>query len=91
MYLRSRLVNTVQWLRKGWNAIDLASQLLLAAVLLMRLAGLHADHPKLYVSCAASCAVLLWSKILFFMLPFATTGVPIRRLSVPPEPHVPSL
>ena len=69
-----QLTTACAWLRKGWNAIDLASQLLLLLVLLIRLAGLHEEHVRLYISLAAACAVLMWSKMLFFMMPFSTTG-----------------
>ena len=74
MRKRIKLTKLSMWLRKGWNSIDLASQLLLVFVLCMRLTGFHTRQNGLYVSMAALCAVLLWSKMLFFMMPFATTG-----------------
>jgi hypothetical protein len=74
MRKRMLLAKASMWLMKGWNSIDLASQMLLVVVIAMRLAGKHITQATFYVSSAACCAVLLWSKMLFFMMPFATTG-----------------
>lgn len=74
MRKRMALAKAAVWLMRGWNAIDLASQLLLLVLLGMRLSGQHLAHADFYVSAAAFCAVLLWSKLLYFLMPFATTG-----------------
>jgi hypothetical protein len=74
MKKRSHLTSAVRWLRKSWNSIDLVSHILLAALLIIRLCSLHVTYADLFISLAAGCAVLLWSKVLFFMMPFATTG-----------------
>lgn len=76
------LAKASMWLMKGWNSIDLASQLLLLVVILMRLSGKHSTEATFYVSSAACCAVLLWSKMLFFMMPFATTGILFMSFSL---------
>jgi hypothetical protein len=76
MIKRSRLTQFTVWVSKGWNAIDATSQLTLAVALLLRLADLHERVASLFVSLSAACAVLLWSKLLFFMMPFSSTGVP---------------
>lgn len=54
--------------------MDMASHLLLIVVLFCRLSSLHTSSTRFYISAAASCAVFLWSKMLFFMMPFSTTG-----------------
>jgi hypothetical protein len=74
MRKRMRLTRVAKWFKKGWNALDLASQALLLVILVLRLSGQHLVVNGFYVSSAAVCAVLLWSKMLFFMMPFATTG-----------------
>lgn len=79
MRKRVALVKPAVWLRRGWNSIDLAAQLLLLVLLAMRLGGQHLVHADFYVSAAAFCAVLLWSKLLYFLMPFATTGAACRR------------
>ena len=75
MKKRSHLTSAFRWLRKGWNSIDLVSHILLSALLIIRLLSLHMKYSAAFISMAAGCAVLLWSKVLFFMMPFATTGV----------------
>ena len=87
MRKRMLLTKASMWLMKGWNSIDLASQLLLMVVILMRLTGQHITEVKFYVSSAACCAVLLWSKMLFFMMPFATTGA-LLLITVPSSHRV---
>lgn len=68
------MTSAIRWLRKGWNSIDLGSHILLGVLLILRLFSLHVTYSDVFVSMAAGCAVLLWSKVLFFMMPFATTG-----------------
>jgi hypothetical protein len=86
MYKRMQLTSLLVWLKKGWNAVDMASQLLLLVLLFMRLAGQHTVHIKFFISSAACCAVLLWSKMLFFMMPFSTTGAIVSAVSTASRP-----
>lgn len=74
MKKRMHLTSFTKWLLKGWNSMDMASHFLLVVVLVCRLSSLHTSNTKFYISAAASCAVFLWSKMLFFMMPFSTTG-----------------
>lgn len=74
MLRRAHVTDFAVWLRKGWNAIDATSQLTLAAAMLMRLVNKHEAWNSVFVSLSATCAVFLWSKMLFFMMPFASTG-----------------
>eukprot|EP00892_Ulva_mutabilis_P007601 jgi/Ulvmu1/5212/UM022_0005.1 len=80
MKKRMHLTSFLKWLLKGWNSMDMASHLVLVIVLACRLSSLHTHNTKFYISAAASCAVFLWSKMLFFMMPFSTTGPLIRMI-----------
>jgi hypothetical protein len=82
MRKRSQSTSVIKWLRKGWNSIDLVSHVLLLMLLIIHMSSLHIDLADLFISLSAGCAVLLWSKVLFFMMPFATTGVPQHKLAV---------
>jgi hypothetical protein len=75
MHKRMQVTSFIVWFMKGWNSLDIISHLFLVAALILRLAGLHTVHIKVFISTVACCAVLLWSKMLFFMMPFSTTGV----------------
>ena len=74
MVTRMRMTRFLKWVLKGWNALDLISHIVLLLLVALRLAGFHVQRWNLFVSTAACLTIMLWSKMLFFMMPFQTTG-----------------
>jgi hypothetical protein len=69
-----RLVKLRKWIAQGWNVAEVVSNILLLAVVMIHLTARYKQNNAVFVSAAACTAILLWSKLFYYMMPFATTG-----------------
>lgn len=74
--MRLRFVTFRQWISNGWNINTSVTYVLIVLYILMRMAFYHEIESLrfIFVSLTAWAAIFNWSRLAYFMMPFATTG-----------------